>query len=118
MNVKARMVLAGAYTGRNRDMERLLMHASGVTFGEQVQAVLDARGVTRGQLAWRARVGAPRVTQALRLEANLTVSTMSTLASALDLELHVLLRRRRVGSVVLGSWSDEVPVDPEVGLAA
>jgi len=88
-----------------------------IGFREGVQAVLDARDMTRADLAKRMGVSAARVTQALAPDANPTIATMAAISSALDLEVHVLLLRRR-GSCLLGSWDPSPAREPALGLAA
>jgi transcriptional regulator with XRE-family HTH domain len=67
-------------------------------FVEQLQGVLDRLGITRAALAKRLSKSPSYITQVLNGSRNLTIATMTELASAVACEMHVRLRYRDPGS--------------------
>jgi len=63
-------------------------------FQDQLQSVLEQGGLTQKDLAERLGKSGAFVSQCMRKGHNLTIATMSELASACGFELHVLLRRQ------------------------
>jgi len=63
-------------------------------FQDQLQSVLEQGGLTRKDLADRLGKSGAFISQCMRRGHNLTIATMSELASACGFELHVLLRRQ------------------------
>jgi len=76
-------------------------------FQDQLQSVLERGGLTRKDLADRLGKSGAFVSQCMRKGHNLTIATMSELASACGFELHVLLRRQHaVGAGAIFSEAD------------
>jgi hypothetical protein len=63
-------------------------------FCQQLETALSAEDISRSELTERLGKTKAFITQSLKRGHNLTIKTMSELASACGMELHVLLRRR------------------------
>jgi ribosome-binding protein aMBF1 (putative translation factor) len=63
-------------------------------FCQQLETALSAEDISRSELAERLGKTKASVARSLKRGRNLTIKTMSELASACGMELHVLLRRR------------------------
>jgi antitoxin component HigA of HigAB toxin-antitoxin module len=75
-------------------------------FQDQLQAILDQRGLNRKDLADLLGKSGAFVSQCMRRGSNLTIATMSELASACGFELHILLRRHAVSAGAIFSEPD------------
>ncbi|MCO5202216.1 MAG: helix-turn-helix transcriptional regulator [Chloroflexi bacterium] len=92
-----------------QDDPEYLFELVSLAISEEIVARVDSLGLNRRQLAERLGVSAPRVTQLLAGDDNLTLKTLTAIAAALDATVSVKLSPRSRGKhVVPGDWSDWV----------
>ena len=85
-------------------------------FRDGIRSALKRSGRTQQDLATRLGKSAAYVSQVLSPGRNATVATMAEMATALDLEIHIVLRRKPTGTIV--DWSDTSDVNEETWCAA
>ncbi len=75
-------------------------------FQDQLQSVLEQGGLTQKDLAERLGKSGAFISQCMRRGHNLTIATMSELASACGFELHIRLRRHAIDAGAIFSELD------------